>query len=233
MVFRGVAIAVGIVLLSSWAPAQTTQPSPTGRLDYRAARAFERGDYTTALPLLRKLAEQLKDRPAKQAVTLDRIKACEEALAKTGVANPYPSPYAHRKIHPLPEPGQVLDLSIKELGNFDYDADLNGKIPDDVKQLSGCKIRLTGFMIPSDQAQNITQFVLVPSLFACCFGQPPQIQHTIVCVCPKGQTVRYDPQQVIVEGTLKVEEKRDDGYVTSLFQVEPTSVTPAPKEPKR
>jgi hypothetical protein len=34
-------------------------------------------------------------------------------------------------------------------------------------------------MIPIDQAENITSFALVPSLFACCFGQPPQVQHTV------------------------------------------------------
>ena len=91
---------------------------------------------------------------------------------------------------PAPRHGEVLELAIKDLGNFEYDQEHGGNIPADVKGLNGAKIRLHGFMIPMDQAENITQFALVPSLFACCFGQPPQIQHTIVVELPQGQSRR-------------------------------------------
>ena len=120
-------------------------------------------------------------------------------------------------------------MQIKELGNFDYDADKGGNIPKDVQALSGMRIRLHGFMIPIDQAESITQFALVPSLFACCFGQPPQIQHTIVCKAPAGKAISYYPDELLVEGKLKVEEKKDDGFIVSIFEVDVTSVKPAAK----
>jgi hypothetical protein len=123
----------------------------------------------------------------------------------------------------------VLDVAIKELGNFEYDADNGGNIPPDVTALSGSTLRVTGFMIPMDQADNITQFALVPSLFACCFGQPPSIQHTIVVNCPKGKAVSYYPDEIVVEGKLKVEEKKEDGFIVSLFEIEVNSVKPAGK----
>jgi hypothetical protein len=63
-------------------------------------------------------------------------------------------------------------------------------LPEDVKALNGAKIRTHGFMIPLDQADNITEFALVPSLFACCFGQPPQVQHTWWCTRPRAK--RWD-----------------------------------------
>ena len=44
----------------------------------------------------------------------------------------------------------------------------------------------------------------MPSLFACCFGQPPQIQHTIVVQCPEGKAVSYFPDEINVEGTAAV-----------------------------
>ncbi|MDB5299590.1 MAG: hypothetical protein JWO87_1253, partial [Phycisphaerales bacterium] len=134
-----------------------------------------------------------------------------------------------RKPHAAPKAGETLEFAIKELGNFDYDQEHGGNIPADVRKLNGTKVRLRGFMIPMDQAENITQFALVPSLFACCFGQPPQIQHTIVADCPKGKAVGYCPDEIMVEGTLKVEEKKDDGYIVSIFAVDVTSVKPAPK----
>jgi len=84
-------------------------------------------------------------------------------------------------------------------------------------------------MIGMDKAENITQFALVPSLFSCCFGQPPQIQHTIVADCPKGKAVGYVPDEIVVEGTLNVGEKKDDGYIVSIFELNVSSVKPAPK----
>ena len=128
-----------------------------------------------------------------------------------------------------PRPARSYETTIKDLGNFEYDQEKGGNIPADVKALSGAKVRLRGYMIPMDQAENITQFALVPSLFSCCFGQPPQIQHTIVVNCPKGKAVSYCPDEIIVEGNLKVEEKKDDGYIVSLFEIDVSSVKPAPR----
>ena len=120
-------------------------------------------------------------------------------------------------------------MSIKDLGNFEYDADNGGNIPDDVKHLSGATVKLAGFMIPMDQAENITQFALVPSLFSCCFGQPPQIQHTILVHCPKGKSLSYFPDEIVVAGTLKVDEKKDEGYIVNVFELTATSVKPMAK----
>ena len=83
--------------------------------------------------------------------------------------------------------------------------------------------------IPIDQAESITQFALVPSLFACCFGQPPQVQHTVVCKAPQGKAVSYYPDELVIEGKLKVEEKKDEGFIVSIFEVDVTSVKPAAK----
>jgi hypothetical protein len=134
-----------------------------------------------------------------------------------------------RKPHAPVKDGQTVELGIKELGNFDYDQDKGGNIPPDVKQLSGSTVRLRGYMIPMDQADNITKFALVPDLFACCFGQPPQIQHMVVANCPTGKAVSYSPDEILVEGKLNVDEKKDDGYIISIFEVSVASVKAAPR----
>ena len=238
-------IAVVILALAGVTAAQTTQPAGIDpRMEVRANQAFNRGEYATALPMLQKLAELAKDQPSRLGAIQERIRVCQKALdslkknSPTGTspqpplqaagATDIPTAPETRHKHPAPRPGEVLDCSIKELGNFDYDNDRGGNIPADVKQLNGAKIRLHGYMIPMDQADNITQFALVPSLFACCFGQPPQIQHTIVVNCPKGKAVSYCPDEIVVEGDLKVEEKKDDGYVVSIFEMTAHSVKPAP-----
>jgi hypothetical protein len=201
--------------------------SPTdGSLESRADRAFVKGDYVNALPLLRAVALQAQDDPGKLGSVQARIRICEKALLKE--ARQVPTAPGERAIHPPPEPGKVAELSIKELGNFDYDPDKGG-IPDDVKRLSGSKVRLKGFMIPQSQVVKITRFSLVPSLYSCCFGRPPQVQHTITVICPDTRPVEYVTDEVVVEGTLTVNQIKDDGYVTSIFQLEASSMTVAPK----
>jgi hypothetical protein len=249
-------IAAGALVCAS-APAQTTQPSAdaavtsTAQLQLRANELLTKSDYANALPLLEKVAQGLSDQPDQLGPVLEEIRVCRKQI-KLAAATPAPSPSGQatapvrvalatpvpangpptaedRKPHPLPVAGQTVDLAIKDLGNFEYDAEKGGGIPDDVKKLDGCHIRTHGFMIPLDQAESIAEFALVPSLFACCFGQPPQIQHTLVVHCPKGKAVSYYPDEIIVEGKLKVDEKKDDGYIISVFEIDASSVKPAPK----
>ena len=135
-----------------------------------------------------------------------------------------------RKPHVPPKPGETAEMTVKELGNFNYDVDRGGNIPEDVKKMSGCSVRLRGYMIPLDQRENITQFALVPSLLSCCFGKPPQVHHSVISICPKGKAANYYADEIMVEGTLHVEEKKDEGYIVSIFQVDVTSVKPAPQK---
>jgi hypothetical protein len=235
-VFSAAIVLAAVMATSTPVRAASADENPpsTAQIEIRANTAFNRGEYNTALPLLKKLSSAFKDEPARLGPLGEKIRVCEKALASLKNA-PTTQPTADagsaetRKPHPAPKPGEVIEMAIKELGNFDYDQDHGGNIPADVKRLSGATLRLRGFMIPMDQAENITQFALVPSLFACCFGQPPQIQHTIVVNCPKGKAVGYCPDEIMVEGTLKVAEKKDDGYIVSIFEMEVKSVKPAPK----
>jgi hypothetical protein len=221
------------------ATAPASQPS-AGSLEIRAAQAFNAGQYALALPLLQKLEKELAADAAKVGPVQERIRVAtaqvERAARQNGTTVEQileaaaPAPTAETRIpHKKPQPGEVVSLQIKDLGNFEYDADKGGNIPADVVALNGATVKVTGFMIPIDQAENITSFALVPSLFACCFGQPPQVQHTVVCNAPAGKAVGYYPDELVVEGKLKVEEKKDEGFIVSVFEIDVTSVKPAVK----
>jgi hypothetical protein len=238
---RLLAIAVLTAALGASAMAQTTKPSQenVGAMELRAQTAFDKGDYATALPLFMNLEKKLADKPDKLGPIQEKIRVCKKNLLKDppkdlqNFLNQKPTDSAttpeKRKPHVRPKDGQVLELAIKDLGNFEYDAEKGGNLPEDVKALNGAKIRTHGFMIPLDQADNITEFALVPSLFACCFGQPPQVQHTMVVHTPKGKAVGYFPDEIIVEGTLVVNEKKEDGMIVSVFEVNCNSVKPMAK----
>ncbi len=225
-----VCCALGL-LAPALAVAQTTQPADkTTPPDVRAAAAFSSGEYALALPMLEKLAEQSVGDADRFGRIQEQIRVCRQNLGATDEPGSADTPDpSQRKPIAAPNPGEVLEISIKDLGNFTYDADKGGNIPEDVKKLSGSKLRVRGFMIPMDQADNVTSFAMVPDLFACCFGQPPQVQHTVVATCPPGKSVGYFPDELVVEGTLKVEEKSEDGFIVSVFQLDVASVKPAAK----
>jgi hypothetical protein len=218
---------------------------PAGRdsvpvLEVRANEAFNRGQYSLAKELYTRISDKVKEDKTRYGAMQEKIRVCDAKMKELAASVPVPAAdqlngaqietaAEKRTKHTAPKAGDVLTIGIKELGNFDYDADKGGNIPDDVKKLTGSKIRVTGFMIPLDQADNISNFSLVPSLFACCFGQPPQIQHQIVVHTPKGKSVSYYPDEIVCEGTLKVDEKKDDGYIVSVFEMDVQSVKPAAK----
>src|SRR5687768_7874045 len=222
--------------------APTTKPADSlAAMELRAQTAFDKGDYATALPLFMNVEKKLEQANSKDKLgpIQEKIRVCKAQLLKnppkdlqdflSGKGQEDNSSPEKRKPHVRPKDGEALEVAIKDLGNFEYDHEKGGGIPDDVLKLHGARIRTNGFMIPLDQADNITEFALVPSLFACCFGAPPQVQHTMVVRTPKGKAVGYYPDEIVVEGTLKVEEKKEDGMIISVFEVDCISVKPMPK----
>ena len=138
-------------------------------------------------------------------------------------------PHTGRRIpHAAPVAGAVLDLSIKSLGNFSFDPAHGQALPADVLRLDGVTVRLGGYMLATAAAgDRVQHFSLVPSLFACCYGQPPGVQHVVEIDCPPGHPAAFSPGIVMVQGRLHVREIRDGGYVISLFAVDADQVEPS------
>jgi hypothetical protein len=129
---------------------------------------------------------------------------------------------AERKLAELVKQGKITGLDkilpFDELSSWPYEDGLKG-MPKRIKELSGKKVLMTGFMLPIDEVQNIKEFLLVQSLWSCCYGQPPDIHGIVRVVMPKGKTTDYffDPLKVI--GTFKVESTILDGYCVDIYQL--------------
>lgn len=129
---------------------------------------------------------------------------------------------AERKLAEQIKAGKItgLDkiLKFEELTSWPYEDGLKG-MPKRVKEMSGKKVLMTGFMLPIDEIQNIKEFLLVESLWSCCYGQPPDIHGIVRVVMPKGKTTDYffDPLKII--GTFKVEATVMDGYCVDIYQL--------------
>jgi hypothetical protein len=155
------------------------------------------------------------------------------AVAQTTKPAQIPTDAKTRKLHPATQPGQVLEMSIPELANFDFDAEAKDpQIADDVKKMNGVQIKLHGFMVPMDQADNFTKFALVPTLDRPDW-QTPKIQETIIVTCPAGKCVSYYGNEIIVQGKLTVGIVKDEGYIISVFALDAVSVKPIDKNPHK
>jgi hypothetical protein len=165
-------------------------------------------------------------RPATNDNNLASLKAQAAALVKQTSAAPVEGlgPNGERIPHkPIP-PGETRVMTIKELGNFEFDPNRDTDVPADVRALDGGKVRLRGFMLPLSQAAHVTDFALVPSLASCCFGQPPGVQHIITCRVPKSKALDFITDEINVEGIVHVKVVREDDYTSEIFSLDVTSV---------
>jgi uncharacterized membrane protein len=198
----------------------------------QADEAFDIGELYQALPLYKEAAVRLQGQinaaavgsPEREALAarLDNVRELvresEEGIREMGGGPEVPD-LANRTPHAPPEPGETRDLTIQELGNFPYDDEAGG-VPPDVAALDGVAIRMSGYMVPGYQTDSIKQFTLVTSVYECCFGQPPGVEHAINVVLPEGRAVTFTYGEVQVTGTLRVEEEWRDGFVVNLFTIQ-------------
>jgi hypothetical protein len=134
---------------------------------------------------------------------------------------------AERKLARLIKEGKITGLdkivTFDELSAWPYEDGLKG-MPKRVKELDGKRVLMTGFMLPIDEVQNIKEFLLVQSLWSCCYGTPPDINGIIRVVMPKDKRTDYffDPLKLI--GKFKVEATFIDGYCVDIYQLEVESL---------
>lgn len=119
--------------------------------------------------------------------------------------------------------GQLLSWST--LGGFSYTEGM--ALPAAVLALDGQRVSVQGALLPLEEVEGEVWYLLVESLWDCCFGKPPELHQAMVARL-HGQSPRSG-QVVQVTGTLSVGEDRDaDGYVSSVYRLDAAQVVPLP-----
>ena len=149
------------------------------------------------------------------------------ALAQVPVTQPSTQPATGattRVPHVRPADGKTLELTLHELGNFEYNEQDDKTIPDDVCKLEGAKVKISGVMMPMDQSGRVTRFLLVNDMMSCCYGQAPKLQNVAMVELPKDKWIAATGDRIDITGKLHVKVQREDGFVLSIFQIEPASI---------
>jgi len=115
-----------------------------------------------------------------------------------------------------------------QLGGFAYRE--GGPLPPEVQALDGRKVGIPGFMLTLGETEGVREFILVESLWGCCFGSVPDVNQTLVVRMKAGQSAEYTSTPIVVTGTLDVGEEREGGFVTSLYRLTDASVQPIQSE---
>ncbi len=135
--------------------------------------------------------------------------------------------WAERRLAALLKAGKIkgIDqvLPFEEIASWPYEDGLKG-MPKKLNKLDGKTVMMTGFMLPIDEVENIKEFLLVQSLWSCCFGQPPDINGTVRVVMQGKKRIDYKFDPIRVIGKFKIKPTIEDGFCVDIYQLETKDV---------
>ena len=113
----------------------------------------------------------------------------------------------------------------RQLADPQYIASLSydTEIPDEVKQIDGKKVAITGFMLPIDVDNGkVKRFLLLKSTMSCCFGVAPRINEVIYVESSKKQKIQsVMDMPITVFGKLSVGQQfREDLMLVGVYRLE-------------
>ena len=114
-------------------------------------------------------------------------------------------------------------LPFEEIASWPYEDGLKG-MPKKLNKLNGKPVMMTGFMLPIDEVENIKEFLLVQSLWSCCFGQPPDINGTVRVVMQGKKRIDYKFEPIKIIGTFRIKPTIEDGFCVDIYQLETKDV---------
>jgi hypothetical protein len=130
---------------------------------------------------------------------------------------------------PITLPDGVVKFDWKHMGGFRYSE--GDQLPAEVKALDGQRVGVPGFILTLGDTERMHEFILLESLWGCCFGSVPELNQTIVVRLAADHAFDYTAAPVLIMGKLEVGEEKQGGFVASLYRV--VDATAAPVEARR
>lgn len=119
------------------------------------------------------------------------------------------------------------DLDLLKVINMEpVTADAVDQMPSWLKNLSGQRIKIRGFMYPTFETEGIERFVLARDNQICCFGRDPKIYDLVQIDMRAGKTTNYIPatRSFDVVGRLKIEMVAEGDKPFGLYFLEDAEV---------
>lgn len=192
-------LGAALLLTQTGCPTATT-PAGTGPTTPPAAQVLAQA----AAPD-RTAAEESPEKPVEQ------VAAAEPAQEEPKKENPKPSgdgnPTSRPKADRTPrKPGEAIKITFDNI-ILGMQADIPYRpwmLNDDVKELEGKRVSISGVMLDTGTFKKLDNFILLRNK-ECKYGKGGQADHLAEVHLKKGNVFGYTGESVIVEGTLRVE----------------------------
>ena len=136
--------------------------------------------------------------------------------------------YFRRKVGvALSHEGTVLDpipIDVDLLGAWEFRYDLDDPFPKFLHQINGKIVKVTGFMLPDIEFEQISQFHIVRSLWGCCFGAPPRVNEMVRAEVPDSLRIDYTYNTLELVGTLEMVFSMEDGLIEDPYRLQVKSI---------
>ena len=117
-----------------------------------------------------------------------------------------------------------IPIDVDLLGAWEFRYDLDDPFPPFLHQLNGKVVKISGFMLPDIEFEEISQFHLVRSLWGCCFGAPPRINEMVRAQVPEKLRMDYTYNTLELTGTLEVVFAMEDGLIEDPYRLQVTAI---------
>jgi hypothetical protein len=125
--------------------------------------------------------------------------------------------------------GDYTKVDLKAMSTFAFDK-IAGRLEDVPRQwrdLDGKKVIVEGEMwAPTAAGPTTDRFDLCYSISNCCFTGPPQVQHFVKARPVNGPVPNMHYSRVRVTGVLRVKIEREEGQITSVYQLDVDTIEP-------
>jgi hypothetical protein len=132
--------------------------------------------------------------------------------------------HAYAYVTELPEGYQRVNFG--EISKYPapaINADGTATVAKEVAALDGQPIYIKGYMYPTKQMHNLSEFVLVKDTGQCCFGGQPKLTDMIVVKFEEGMTVNHREQQLVgVGGVFRAVSPSKSAGLNAFYVLEGT-----------
>ncbi len=123
-----------------------------------------------------------------------------------------------------------VGVTFSKLADFEFKVDDMGralegaKLPDEIAQLDGQKVALSGFLVPIEfDQERVSSLILVRNQLLCCYGEEPGLNEWVwVNIDPPVEAVTDVP--VTLFGQFHASPDEEDGQVISLYRMGATAM---------
>jgi hypothetical protein len=95
------------------------------------------------------------------------------------------------------------------------------QIPAWARFYDGKKVALTGFLMPLKLENGMTpKFIMMRDITTCCYGNVPNMNEYVIVTMTGPGIKPIQDVPVVLTGTFRIAEKYENGYLSSIFQMD-------------